>query len=105
VSAAHTPGPWRAGKGGGSVVADAAIADGIGGSDDVEFYGGHLIGESISKCNVSLIAAAPELLACAKDFEEVLQELGLACECGAADCRTTKLRAAIAKATGSAGHG
>ena len=47
-----------------------------------------------------LIAAAPELLQVANDFQEALQELGLFCECGEADCRTTRLRSAIAKATG-----
>ena len=49
-----------------------------------------------------LIAAVPELLVVARDFDEALTELGLHCECGQADCRTTRLRAAIAKAIGSA---
>lgn len=62
----HTPGPWRAGKTGGAVVSDTAIEHGPGGCDCVEYYGGHLIGESIAKCNVALIAAAPELLHAAK---------------------------------------
>ena len=58
----YTPGPWRIGKWGGSVVADAP-APGVGGSDDVEHYGGHLVAESITPSNAKLIAAAPELLA------------------------------------------
>jgi hypothetical protein len=53
----------------------------------------------IQSANVML--AAPELLTVANDFDEALTELGLHCECGQADCRTTRLRAAIAKATGS----
>lgn len=52
------------------------------------------------EANARLIATAPDLLEVAKDFQEALQELGLFCECGEADCRTTRLRAAIAKATG-----
>ena len=47
-----------------------------------------------------LAADRADLLEVAKDFEEALGELGLFCECGEADCRTTRLRAAIAKATG-----
>jgi hypothetical protein len=49
-----------------------------------------------------LISAAPEMLVVARDFDEALTELGMHCECGEADCRTTRLRVAIAKATGSA---
>lgn len=42
--AGHTPTPWRVGKGGG------VVADGITGHDDdsnIDYYGGHLICESI----------------------------------------------------------
>lgn len=42
-----------------------------------------------------------DLIQIAKDFDEALGELSLHCNCGQADCRTTRLRAAIAKATGS----
>lgn len=56
-----TPAPWRAGsERRNCVVADAA-APGIGGSDDVAYYGGHLICESVNDANASLIAAAPEM--------------------------------------------
>jgi hypothetical protein len=54
-----------------------------------------------TEANARLIAAAPDLLVVAKDFEEALGELHMFCECGEADCRTTRLRAAIAKATGA----
>jgi hypothetical protein len=94
----HTEGPWRAGRG--CVVADQPVPE-MGGSDAVEYYGGHLVAESIAPQNIPLIAAAPELLVSASDFLEVLTENGLLCECGEADCRTTRLRAAIAKATGA----
>lgn len=96
--AKHTPGPWRIGKSYGAVVADHPVP-GVRGSDDVKAYGGHMVGESIANQNLALISAAPELLMVAQDFSEVLQELGLNCGCGEADCRTTRVRAAIAKAT------
>ncbi len=38
-----------------------------------------------------------DLVAVAKDFHDVLQERGMFCECGEPDCRTTRLRAALAK--------
>ncbi len=56
----HTPGPWRVGKSGGAVVADTPVRL-IGGSDDVQHYGGHLIAESIALQNCDLIAAGPEM--------------------------------------------
>ncbi|MBC3906238.1 hypothetical protein [Undibacterium umbellatum] len=60
--AMHTPGPWRVGSSGG-VVCDTPIKDGIPGSDEVKYYGGHLICESMTFANAKLIAAAPDLLA------------------------------------------
>lgn len=101
----HTPGPWRAGSGTGgkgSVVSDQLAVGALNGSNDVDYYGGNLIAESVARENIPLIASAPELLIVARDFDEVLTELGMHCECGEADCRTTRLRTAIAKATGSA---
>jgi hypothetical protein len=62
---AHTPGPWRKGRCPQSVVADAPVPE-IRGSDDVIYYGGHLIAESVATQNIPLIAAAPELLAALK---------------------------------------
>lgn len=55
---AHTPGPWRVGRRG-SVVADSPVPQ-ISGSDAVEYYGGHLIAESITPSNAALVAAAPD---------------------------------------------
>lgn len=85
----HTPGPWRDGKWGASVVSDTPIAGGINGSDAVESYGGYLIAESISECNKSLIVAAPELL------ESLSNLVGLA-RLGAANL--SKYHAALAHA-------
>lgn len=62
----HTPGPWRSGKWGASIIASTPVQGGINGSDAVESYGGHLIAESISECNMTLIIAAPDLLSIAK---------------------------------------
>lgn len=101
----HTPGPWRAGSGTGgkgAVVSDQLAVGALGGSDAIDYYGGNMIAESVAQENIPLIAAAPELLIVARDFDEVLTELGKHCWCGEADCRTRRLRVAIAKATGSA---
>lgn len=96
----HTAGPWRSGLCGGSVIADHLVVGGVQGADNIRFYGGYLIAESVAPRNIPIISAAPQLLEVANDFAEALTELGLLCECGAPECRTTKLRAAIAKARG-----
>lgn len=57
----HTPGPWRFGKNSDDVVADQPAGHSEE-SDHVDYYGGHLVAESICSHNRSLIAAAPELL-------------------------------------------
>ena len=65
----HTAGPWRAGTACGSVVSDHPIDGGVPGSDALEYYGGHLIAESVSGCNVPVIIAAPEMLDWIKTLE------------------------------------
>ncbi len=85
----HTPGPWRAGTWGASVVSDQPIQDGINGSDDIQHYGGHLVAESIAACNMPLIIAAPELL------ESLTNLVGLA---KLAAARLDKYHAALAHA-------
>lgn len=95
----HTPGPWRAGNWGQSIVSDTQIEGGINGSDAVESYGGHLIAESISECNRPLIMAAPDLL----EALEGLYELVSTVDCNIPDpkyIRVTQAAAAIAKALG-----
>lgn len=67
-----TPGPWQAGKYYGCVVASFMPEDGPNGAADIESYGGFLIAESIAKCNVPLISAAPEL------YESCLELIALA---------------------------
>lgn len=51
----HTKEPWRTGRHG-CVVADEPVLE-IGGSDDVEYYGGHLICESVTLRNARRIVA------------------------------------------------
>lgn len=83
----HTPGPWRPGKN-----SDDVVADSPSGHDDesaVEYYGGHLVAESICSKNRALIVAAPELL------ESLTNLVGLA-RLGAA--HLDKYHAALASA-------
>lgn len=47
------------------------------------------------------VALNEQLLKVARDFDEALGELGLHCNCGQPDCRTTRLRAAIQDAENS----
>ena len=56
----HTPEPWRVGRPG-TVVSDTPVP-GMGGSDAVEYYGGHLIGESIIEANARRIVACVNAL-------------------------------------------
>lgn len=61
-AAKHTPGPWRFGKRSDDVVADVNAGH-RDDQDSLEFYGGHLVAESIARrADKALIAAAPELL-------------------------------------------
>lgn len=57
----HNPGNWSAGKNGYCVVSDQ-IGGGVHGSDDVEYYGGHMICESIGRSNIPIVTAAPRML-------------------------------------------
>ncbi|MBA7546017.1 hypothetical protein ES705_38399 [subsurface metagenome] len=63
----HKPGSWRLGKRGDTVVADSRTAERPGAGhddhDDIEYYGGYLVCESIATKEIAqLIAKAPELL-------------------------------------------
>lgn len=55
----HTKTPWRVGSPSqmGSVVADEPVPE-INGSDAVQYYGGHLIAESIAPRNAAFIVRA-----------------------------------------------
>lgn len=52
----HTAEPWRVGKIG-SVVANELVGGGPRGSDDVKYYGGFLVCESVTKSNAERIIA------------------------------------------------
>lgn len=94
MSTKHTPGPWRSGRNGGSVVCGSPVPD-VGGSDHVEYYGGHLIAESISARNVPVIAVAPELL----EVAQLIAAFNFNSDVPLGEIQA-KARAAIAKATG-----
>ena len=100
----HTPGPWRGGKGGFTVVADHPIPE-IGGSGDVDYYGGHLVAESVAPQNRPLIAAAPELLGSlkrivmAEAFQRIAQ--GATDDADEIAGAIEEAKAAIAKAEGA----
>ena len=51
-----TPGPWRIGISSTHVVVSDYPVPEIGGSDATDYFGGHLIGESISTANADFIA-------------------------------------------------
>ena len=55
---AYTKPPYRIGKCGGSIVADFPIDEGIRGTDDVGYYGGFLIAESVTPSNIEFIVTA-----------------------------------------------
>lgn len=94
-----TPGPWHKGTNDDSVVS-AGQSEEQRGSANFEYYGGHLIAESIEKHNIPLIAAAPDLLEALKNIHEWLGNL-TDWE-GAGDPDLDGIRAAIAKAEGGA---
>ncbi len=73
MSEKFTPGPWRVGKCSSSmavVVADFPVPE-ISGSDEIEYYGGHLIAESITPANARLAAAAPDMYEALKNYISV----------------------------------
>lgn len=70
-----TPLPWRAGRAGGSIVADSAENSGHFDTEESHaFYGGAVVCESVSVENRALIMGAPQLLKRAVDEIERLRE-------------------------------
>ena len=57
LEAGPTEGEWRRGNAGASIVSDQPVEHGPLGCDCVEYYGGHLIAESINSRNLAYIAA------------------------------------------------
>jgi len=113
---AKTPGTWTVGEGGGTVVSDHPNPDlhpqGRSDAFALEYYGGHLIAESIgSQEDARLMAAAPDLLEAVKAAQLSLRH-SAACETtierGEWRCTCSFMRVfvlcldAITKATGGA---
>lgn len=100
--AKHTPGPWRQGKAGG-IVSDHPVPE-MSGADAVEYYGGHLIAESIAPRNRPLICAAPEMLDALERAERKLYAYVGVCKGDKelTDAVLPMVGAAIAKARGAA---
>jgi hypothetical protein len=95
VSGAHTPGPWsyEVEKVSGPSLSDATYLFAHG---DVIGKAYESAGQGNAQANARLIAAAPELLEALRIAGEALCDLPLM------DPRLVAIRAAIAKATGSA---
>jgi len=70
-----TKGPWKAGNGCvTSEHSNGITISGATGEDAIKYYGGNLIGESISQCNSHLIEVAPDMYAEIKaDLERMLE--------------------------------
>lgn len=106
----HTPGPWREGARYGAIVADHPVEGMYQGADAVEYYGGHVVAESVAPCNRALIAAAPEMLEILTEIEYVnADEEGMYSfcpKCGESDTRghlpTCSLGRVLAKVRGEA---
>jgi hypothetical protein len=100
----HTPGIWSVGPKGGCVVSDQpipGIKEGTGHAD-TEYYGGHLIAESIwRKEDARLIAAAPELLDALKEAIETIKFLSTRDNSWGEQIVCEDLQAIVAKATRS----
>jgi hypothetical protein len=104
----HTPGKWLIGKMGGTVISNEVPESykKETGHDDIDYYGGFLIGESIRDCDLKLIASAPELLEALLEAKEVLLQLdhrhnGKCYNPGSENCNCTlcKIESVIKKAT------
>lgn len=97
---APTPGPWRVGKHPYTVVSDQPVPEVRGSDLDLDYYGGHLIAESIAPKNAPLISAAPDLyeaLVMVRDADEDCKRDGLPTIPGPA---RSKIDQALAKAEG-----
>jgi hypothetical protein len=94
-----TPGPYRIGRHGSCIVADHPV-EGMNGSDAVNYYGGHMVAESIARQNAPLLAAAWDLyeaLEMVRDADEDCKKDGFPT---IPDIPRAKIDAALAKAEG-----
>lgn len=98
-------GSWRRGRPWGTVVGDVPVEGAPTGADAIEYYGGHLIAESVADVNLPLIEAAPELLKALRDITPDMPAADALCHRGLLpqeECRqcqkVARARAVIAKA-------
>lgn len=71
----HTPGIWMAAKNGGGVISTNTDSKLFSGADEIHYYGGFLICESVAKQNIPIIAAAPLMLALLKSIKDEAEGL------------------------------
>jgi hypothetical protein len=78
VPLAHSPAPWRPGLTAHAVVSDGPPPEGarVRGDNDVHYYGGHLVAESIAPANVPVIVVAPEAIALLRELTTWWQQAG-----------------------------
>lgn len=74
--ATHTPTPWRRGKASDAIVADAPVRP-FDDAEDVAYYGGYLVAESVTVANQEFIVRAcnahDELVAALKRAVETIR--------------------------------
>jgi hypothetical protein len=96
----HTALPWRVGRPG-CVVSDHPVPK-MGGSDDIDYYGGHMVAESITKDNAAFIAQActafPQLL----HALEMIRDADDDCRRDSRPCMPLAARATVDAALASA---
>lgn len=69
-----TKGPWRVGNHG-SVVSDWPVAEIPSTSDDIQFYGGHVICETITPSNARFVAASPDVFEALQSITEYVDSI------------------------------
>lgn len=89
--ASFTPGPWRIGKFGGSVVADVPGCIPFLDGENLRAYGGYLVGETIQPENARLIIEAPTMFG-------LLEQVQCYCPVSVQD----EIRALVARVKGGA---
>ena len=105
----HSAFPWRAGSGGSIVCDDASLGPGTDDADALEFYGGHVVCETVTPTNrdfivrachshADLLAACEALMSEISDLTDTSQELFYALTLNAG------IEAAIAKAKPKGGE-
>ena len=73
--AIHTGGNWSVGKAY-CVVSDVPVPE-IGGANEVDYYGGHMICESIASINRPIVSAAPDMFDALVAVKECIERSGL----------------------------